>query len=897
MQCGETREYSDGVTITTFGKSSPNYLVPQRLLSMSSSNHNGSSAESNLTPQSSSMTSLASTLSDSKNMMMSNSISSETAPVENRTSAIFSPSVLSVSDLESQYDGLDNSTTNGVHNNVSKDPVDFWTSSTSGQSNAEWNRESPVVVIRNTVKSYGSKKSPNVVLDKLNMTIREGSIYGLLGASGCGKTTVLSTIVGLKKIDKGIVSIYGAMPGDRKMGIPGKRVGYMPQELALYGEFTICETLHYFGRIYAMKKVEIDKQIEFLTTLLDLPKCGSLIRKLSGGQQRRVSFAVALLHNPELLILDEPTVGVDPMLRQSIWNHLIRLSTEQKKTILITTHYIEEARQANTVGLMRNGKLLAEDSPLQLLTIYGLETLEQVFLKLCIKDEKDSTTVSSSADQICQKPPLLHSWTGSTRSTLSRKHQNLGVVYPGITACNGDLSIQNLSYCAKNPSQKLPPAEAKAIRQQRILSKAPFEEDDVFETKADKSFFSFNLPTLTVLFALMMKNLIKMMRNFTGLGFVFLLPAIEVVFFCIAIGRDPIQLPLGIVNHEAGGGNLTENCLFESACDFNNLSCRLTSHLDKMDTFNVHFYANEDLAYQATKKAEIWGYVSFHANFSEAFFGRIWSQIDSDKETRKESTTEVYLDMTNQQVAYTMQKKIADGFSNFMSDLLKDCDLPEDMADLPLNFNSPVYGSANPNFTEFMAPGIIIIIIFFLAVALTGEAFIAEKQDGLLDRSWVAGVLPIEVMLSHIFTQFIVLLGQITITLVFVFMVFKIPCNGPVGWIVVIAILQGFAGMCYGFLLSTVFSQQTTAMQCAIGSFYPILLLSGILWPVEGMPKILQKISWYLPCTAACQAMRDIMARGWDISDPSVPIGIGATSVWILIFLLASWTAMKIRTR
>ena len=84
--------------------------------------------------------------------------------------------------------------------------------------------------------------------------------------------------------------------------------------------------------------------------------------------------------------------------------------------------------------------------------------------------------------------------------------------------------------------------------------------------------------------------------------------------------------------------------------------------------------------------------------------------------------------MTNQQVAYTLQKGISDGFSNFMSDLLKDCSLPEDMGDLPLNFNSPVYGSANPSFTEFMAPGIIIIILFFLAVGLTGEAFIAEKQ-------------------------------------------------------------------------------------------------------------------------------------------------------------------------
>ena len=89
----------------------------------------------------------------------------------------------------------------------------------------------------------------------------------------------------------------------------------MPQELALYGEFTICETLHYFGRIYGMCKSDIDGQIEFLTSLLDLPTCGKLVRKLSGGQQRRVSFAAALLHNPELLILDEPTVGVDPLLR------------------------------------------------------------------------------------------------------------------------------------------------------------------------------------------------------------------------------------------------------------------------------------------------------------------------------------------------------------------------------------------------------------------------------------------------------------------------------------------------------------------------------------------------------------------------------------------------------
>ena len=149
--------------------------------------------------------------------------------------------------------------------------------------------------------------------------------YGLLGASGCGKTTVLSAIVGLKSIDDGVITVFNGTPGDRKNGIPGKRVGYMPQDVALYGEFKIKETLQYFGRIHGLTQAQIEAKMKSLTEFLELPDANTLIRNLSGGQQRRVSFAVALLHDPELLILDEPTVGVDPMLRQKIWNHLMQL--------------------------------------------------------------------------------------------------------------------------------------------------------------------------------------------------------------------------------------------------------------------------------------------------------------------------------------------------------------------------------------------------------------------------------------------------------------------------------------------------------------------------------------------------------------------------------------------
>lgn len=119
--------------------------------------------------------------------------------------------------------------------------------------------------------------------------------------------------------------------------------------MALYGEFTLRETLIYFGWIAGMTTDEVDTKIEFLLKLLQLPNRNRFVKTLSGGQQRRMSLAAALLHDPELLILDEPTVGVDPVLRSSIWNHLVEITSTGSRTVIITTHYIEETRQAHMV--------------------------------------------------------------------------------------------------------------------------------------------------------------------------------------------------------------------------------------------------------------------------------------------------------------------------------------------------------------------------------------------------------------------------------------------------------------------------------------------------------------------------------------------------------------------
>ncbi|CAH2059226.1 unnamed protein product, partial [Iphiclides podalirius] len=261
------------------------------------------------------------------------------------------------------------------------------------------------VVVERAYKYYGRQDKPDYkpVLNYLDMTVEKGIIYGLLGASGCGKTTLLSCIVGRRSLDSGNIWVLGGKPGEKGSGVPGPRVGYMPQDIALVAEFSVRDAVFYFGRIYGMPTQKLIERFEFLTSLLDLPSGGRLIKSLSGGQQRRVSLAAALVHEPELLILDEPTVGLDPVLRERIWDFLAELA-RGGTTVIITTHYIDETKQAHKIGLLRDGQLLAEDSPREILRKYDCDTLEDAFLKMALRQHEVSnrrrSTLTSSPDVI-----------------------------------------------------------------------------------------------------------------------------------------------------------------------------------------------------------------------------------------------------------------------------------------------------------------------------------------------------------------------------------------------------------------------------------------------------------------------------------------------------------------
>jgi ABC-2 type transport system ATP-binding protein len=228
------------------------------------------------------------------------------------------------------------------------------------------------------------RRGGRLVLDGLTFSIEPGRVTGLLGPSGCGKTTLMRTLVGVQASTAGQVTILGAQAGDPRLR---RRIGYATQDCAVYTDLTLAENLRYFGTVLGLPPPRLAARIT--QTVADLDLTGlehRLAGTFSGGQLARAGLAVALLGQPDLLVLDEPTVGLDPVLRRDLWAMFHRLAGGGT-AVLVSSHVMDEAARCDFLLFMREGRFLAEATPRDLLNRTGAPDLESAFLALATSAE------------------------------------------------------------------------------------------------------------------------------------------------------------------------------------------------------------------------------------------------------------------------------------------------------------------------------------------------------------------------------------------------------------------------------------------------------------------------------------------------------------------------------
>jgi ABC-2 type transport system ATP-binding protein len=235
-------------------------------------------------------------------------------------------------------------------------------------------------MVNNAVEIHGLRvvRGGRPVLEQLDITIG-GGVTGLLGPSGCGKSTLMRCLVGVQQVAGGTVTVFGEPAGSRTLR---DRVGYVTQAASVYDDLTVAENLRFFARVLGVDRAEVERVVE----AVDLASHrDQVVGRLSGGQRSRASLAVALLGTPDLLVLDEPTVGLDPVLREDLWALFHRLS-DAGTAVFVSSHVMDEAERCDRLLLMREGRIIADGSPADIKEKAGADDIEAAFLAIVRAD-------------------------------------------------------------------------------------------------------------------------------------------------------------------------------------------------------------------------------------------------------------------------------------------------------------------------------------------------------------------------------------------------------------------------------------------------------------------------------------------------------------------------------
>lgn len=757
----------------------------------------------------------------------------------------------------------------------------------------------PVIEVRHLYRRFGAL----VAVDDVSFEVHKGAIFGLLGPNGSGKSTIIRMLCGVLEPSSGSAAVLGYDVSREAESIK-RRIGYMSQKFSLYADLSVRENIEFYGRIYGLGRDRLAQRSQDVQRLTGLGnRLDQLAGTLSGGWKQRLGLACALIHEPDVVFLDEPTAGIDPVARRDLWDLLFDLSG-QGVTLFVTTHYMDEAERCSDVAYIHLSKLMVCGKPDQLkelpqvtppgtrrweLSVHSPTeklsplrrtagvldaTLFGQTIHLLAQDDLSESSILQAAD-LPAGEQALRSITPSLEDvfvTLTRA-QERGPVAERSESPSGELQ--------SNAEQRGSPDAGRGSEIDRSqapdgtavlceLNQAPHAETPRAAPGAQSLRAAppaQRASSLYGLSAMLIKEFSHIRRETSTIFFMIVVPVLQTIIFGYAIQTE-IENIATIVYDLDGRSAARE----------------LAESLENARTFKIvgRVYDEESFRRAMTSGNAKVG-LRIPPNYTDHLLRgeQVQVQVLIDGSDSQVATTAL-----NAANALGMAKsaQIGRGFADALPQVpARD---PVGRAAIPIDMRPRLLYNPDLESSHFFVPGLVGIILQLVTVFLTSFAIVRERELGTLEQLFVTPVGRLGLLFGKLVPYAIVGFLEMLLVLIVMVFVFGVPIHGSLPLLLSLSFLFLLCSLGLGLLISTVATTQLQAMQFAFLTMLPSVLLSGFMFPRTEMPLPIYLLSFGIPATYFLEILRGIVLRGADLID-LVPQAIGLVVCSLAILSIA----------
>ncbi|WP_417380182.1 ABC transporter permease [Gimesia sp.] len=707
-----------------------------------------------------------------------------------------------------------------------------------------------VIKIDQLSRDFGSLKA----VDQVSFTVQRGAIFGLLGPNGSGKSTIIRMLCGVLEPTAGSAQVLG-YDVVRDAERIKRHIGYMSQSFSLYSDLSVRENIEFYGRIYGLSPEKLEQRFQEIIELTSLQdRLDQLAGNLSGGWKQRLALGCALIHEPEVVFLDEPTAGIDPVARRDLWDLLFQLAG-QGVTLFVTTHYMDEAERCSDVGYIYDSRLIVCGKPDELKRLpavtpegtarWEIETVNPATLLTTFRTMpgvQDATlfgqTIHVLADQSLSEHDLIRHVPGESEAVQVRH----------ITPSLEDVFV-TLSRAEELNHQDVSLPTTMTVSQQQQAWEP--EEDSQPEQKPPVKRPAVEQITPGILagfWAILIKEFSHVRREPSTLLFVFAVPVLQTLIFGFAIDTQIENIPTVIFNLDGRAS-----------------SRELQDGFANTRTFRIveHVYNHEDFR-----------------NAFESGRAKVGVTIPPDYSDRllkgEQVSVQVLIDGSDSQVATTaLNASNLLGF-NFSTNMTRNFAenlnvVPARNADgqpaLPVEVRPRLLYNPDLDSSHFFVPGLVGIILQLVTLFLTSFAIVRERELGTLEQLFVTPVSKSGLLLGKLAPYALIGFVETLIVLTLMVFFFGVPIHGNLWELMLLSLLFLICGLGLGMLVSTMARTQLQAIQFAFLIMLPSVLLSGFMFPRSQMPLPIYLVTFIIPVTYFLEILRGIVLRGADLAD------------------------------